>query len=60
MRRTFESYRGAFPNARISLPPALTHGLRLLWRAHTYEPIDAEPGQKFHALWSGDRSEVPA
>jgi 6-phosphogluconate dehydrogenase len=59
MRRTFESYRGAFPNARISLPLALTQGCDF-FGARTYEGIDAEPRQKFHTLWSGDRSEVPA
>lgn len=42
------------------LPAALTQGLRDYFGAHTYERTDAEPGQKFHTLWSGDRSEVQA
>ncbi|WP_396912263.1 hypothetical protein, partial [Mycolicibacterium sp.] len=41
-------------------PAALTQGLRDYFGAHTYGRTDAEPGQKFHTLWSGDRSEVPA
>ncbi|WP_028476897.1 NADP-dependent phosphogluconate dehydrogenase [Nocardia sp. CNY236] len=40
------------------LPAALTQGQRDFFGAHTYERIDAEG--KFHTLWSGDRSEVPA
>ena len=42
------------------LPAALTQGLRDFFGAHTYGRIDADPGKKFHTLWSGDRSEVPA
>jgi 6-phosphogluconate dehydrogenase len=51
------SYYDALRTER--LPAALTQGLRDFFGAHTYERIDAEPGQKFHTLWSGDRSEVP-
>lgn len=40
------------------LPAALTQGQRDFFGAHTYERIDAEG--KYHTLWSGDRSEVPA
>ncbi|WP_067467022.1 NADP-dependent phosphogluconate dehydrogenase [Nocardia amamiensis] len=40
------------------LPAALTQAQRDFFGAHTYERIDAEG--KFHTLWSGDRSEVPA
>ena len=29
-------------------------------RAGTAGRIDADPGKKFHTLWSGDRTEVPA
>ncbi|TDK96289.1 NADP-dependent phosphogluconate dehydrogenase [Mycobacterium paragordonae] len=42
------------------LPAALTQGLRDFFGAHTYGRTDEEPGKKFHTLWSGDRSEVPA
>jgi 6-phosphogluconate dehydrogenase len=42
------------------LPAALTQGLRDFFGAHTYGRIDAPEGKKFHTLWSGDRSEVPA
>ena len=42
------------------LPAALTQGLRDFFGAHTYGRIDEDPGKKFHTLWSGDRSEVPA
>src|ERR1700694_4745322 len=42
------------------LPAALTQGLRDFFGAHTYGRIDADPQQKFHTLWSGDRSAVPA
>lgn len=52
------SYYDALRTER--LPAALTQGLRDFFGAHTYGRIDAEPGQKFHTLWSGDRSEVPA
>lgn len=40
------------------LPAALTQAQRDFFGAHTYSRIDA-PG-KFHTLWGGDRSEVPA
>ncbi|MCV7000624.1 NADP-dependent phosphogluconate dehydrogenase [Mycolicibacterium alvei] len=52
------SYYDALRTER--LPAALTQGLRDFFGAHTYGRTDAEPGQKFHTLWSGDRSEVPA
>ncbi|MDT5161263.1 MAG: 6-phosphogluconate dehydrogenase, partial [Mycobacterium sp.] len=39
---------------------ALTQGLRDFFGAHTYGRIDADPSNKFHTLWSGDRSEIPA
>jgi 6-phosphogluconate dehydrogenase len=52
------SYYDALRTER--LPAALTQGLRDFFGAHTYGRIDADPGQKFHTLWSGDRSEVPA
>jgi 6-phosphogluconate dehydrogenase len=42
------------------LPAALTQGLRDFFGAHTYGRTDAEPGRKFHTLWSGDHSEVEA
>ncbi|EOM75043.1 NADP-dependent phosphogluconate dehydrogenase [Rhodococcus rhodnii] len=42
------------------LPAALTQAQRDYFGAHTYERVDAEPGAKFHTLWSGDRSEVRA
>jgi 6-phosphogluconate dehydrogenase len=52
------SYYDALRTER--LPAALTQGLRDFFGAHTYGRIDAPEGQKFHTLWSGDRSEVPA
>jgi 6-phosphogluconate dehydrogenase len=52
------SYYDALRTER--LPAALTQGLRDFFGAHTYGRIDAEPDKKFHTLWSGDRSEVPA
>ncbi len=42
------------------LPAALTQGLRDFFGAHTYGRTDAGHDQKFHTLWSGDHSEVPA
>ncbi|HVQ98973.1 MAG TPA: NADP-dependent phosphogluconate dehydrogenase [Mycobacterium sp.] len=42
------------------LPAALTQGLRDFFGAHTYGRIDEDSGKKFHTLWSGDRSEIPA
>ncbi|KUI20841.1 phosphogluconate dehydrogenase (NADP(+)-dependent, decarboxylating) [Mycobacterium sp. GA-1285] len=42
------------------LPAALTQGLRDYFGAHTYGRIDADPAERFHTLWSGDRSEVQA
>src|SRR6201993_4427846 len=42
------------------LPAALTQGLRDFFGAHTYGRIDDDPDKRFHTLWSGDRSEVPA
>lgn len=50
------SYYDALRTER--LPAALTQAQRDFFGAHTYGRIDA-PG-KFHTLWSGDRSEVPA
>jgi 6-phosphogluconate dehydrogenase len=52
------SYYDALRTER--LPAALTQGLRDFFGAHTYGRVDADPGQKFHTLWSGDRGEVPA
>lgn len=52
------SYYDALRTER--LPAALTQGLRDFFGAHTYGRTDAEPDQKFHTLWSGDRTEVPA
>ena len=52
------SYYDALRTER--LPAALTQGLRDFFGAHTYGRIDEDPEQKFHTLWSGDRSEVPA
>jgi 6-phosphogluconate dehydrogenase len=52
------SYYDALRTER--LPAALTQGLRDFFGAHTYGRIDADPGKKFHTLWSGDRTEVPA
>ncbi|MGD9619440.1 MAG: NADP-dependent phosphogluconate dehydrogenase [Mycolicibacterium sp.] len=40
------------------LPAALTQGLRDFFGAHSYGRTDADPSQRFHTLWSGDRSEV--
>lgn len=40
------------------LPAALTQSLRDYFGAHTYGRIDAEPAERFHTLWSGDRTEV--
>jgi 6-phosphogluconate dehydrogenase len=42
------------------LPAALTQGLRDFFGAHTYGRIDEDPAKRFHTLWSGDRTEVPA
>ncbi|WP_163760770.1 NADP-dependent phosphogluconate dehydrogenase [Mycobacterium botniense] len=50
------SYYDALRTER--LPAALIQAQRDFFGAHTYGRID-EPG-KFHTLWSGDRSEVPA
>ncbi|MGF2945846.1 NADP-dependent phosphogluconate dehydrogenase [Mycobacterium sp. Lab-001] len=50
------SYYDALRTER--LPAALIQGLRDFFGAHTYGRID-QPG-KFHTLWSGDRTEVPA
>jgi len=52
------SYYDALRTER--LPAALIQGLRDYFGAHTYGRIDAEPGKKFHTLWSGDHSEVEA
>ena len=52
------SYYDALRTER--LPAALTQGLRDFFGAHTYGRTDAPEGKKFHTLWSGDRSEVPA
>jgi 6-phosphogluconate dehydrogenase len=52
------SYYDALRTER--LPAALTQGLRDLFGAHTYGRIDADHDKKFHTLWSGDRSEIPA
>ena len=52
------SYYDALRTER--LPAALTQGLRDFFGAHTYGRIDADHDKKFHTLWSGDRSEVPA
>jgi 6-phosphogluconate dehydrogenase len=52
------SYYDALRTER--LPAALTQGLRDFFGAHTYGRIDDEPEKRFHTLWSGDRSEVPA
>jgi len=40
------------------LPAALTQAQRDFFGAHTYGRVDTQG--KFHTLWSGDRSEVPA
>ena len=52
------SYYDALRTER--LPAALIQGLRDFFGAHTYSRTDADKDQKFHTLWSGDRSEVPA
>jgi 6-phosphogluconate dehydrogenase len=52
------SYYDALRTER--LPAALTQGLRDFFGAHTYGRTDEDPNKKFHTLWSGDRSEVPA
>jgi 6-phosphogluconate dehydrogenase len=52
------SYYDALRTER--LPAALTQGLRDFFGAHTYGRIDADPSQKFHTLWSADRTEVSA
>ena len=52
------SYYDALRTER--LPAALIQGLRDFFGAHTYARIDADRNEKFHTLWSGDRSEVPA
>jgi 6-phosphogluconate dehydrogenase len=52
------SYYDALRTER--LPAALVQGLRDFFGAHTYGRIDADPAKKFHTLWSGDRTEVPA
>ncbi|AKS34074.1 NADP-dependent phosphogluconate dehydrogenase [Mycolicibacterium goodii] len=52
------SYYDALRTER--LPAALIQGLRDYFGAHTYGRIDAEPGKKFHTLWSADHSEVEA
>jgi 6-phosphogluconate dehydrogenase len=52
------SYYDALRTER--LPAALIQGLRDFFGAHTYGRIDADRDQKFHTLWSGDHSEVPA
>jgi 6-phosphogluconate dehydrogenase len=50
------SYYDALRTER--LPAALTQAQRDFFGAHTYRRID-EPG-KFHTLWGGNRSEIPA
>jgi 6-phosphogluconate dehydrogenase len=52
------SYYDALRTER--LPAALTQGLRDFFGAHTYGRIDDDPAKRFHTLWSGDRTEVPA
>ena len=52
------SYYDALRTER--LPAALIQGLRDFFGAHTYARIDSDRDQKFHTLWSGDHSEVPA
>lgn len=52
------SYYDALRTER--LPAALTQGLRDFFGAHTYGRIDDDPDKRFHTLWSGDRTEVPA
>ncbi len=52
------SYYDALRTER--LPAALTQGLRDFFGAHTYGRVDEDHDKKFHTLWSGDRSEIPA
>ena len=52
------SYYDALRTQR--LPAALIQGQRDFFGAHTYGRTDADPDARFHTLWSGDRSEVPA
>jgi 6-phosphogluconate dehydrogenase len=52
------SYYDALRTER--LPAALIQGLRDFFGAHTYGRVDADRDLKFHTLWSGDHSEVPA
>jgi 6-phosphogluconate dehydrogenase len=52
------SYYDALRTER--LPAALIQGLRDFFGAHTYGRVDADRDQKFHTLWSGDHSEIPA
>ena len=52
------SYYDALRTER--LPAALTQGLRDFFGAHTYGRTDAAPADRFHTLWSGDRTEVQA
>ncbi len=52
------SYYDALRTER--LPAALTQGLRDFFGAHTYGRVDEDHDKKFHTLWSGDHSEVPA
>src|SRR6516165_5548028 len=52
------SYYDALRTER--LPAALTQGLRDFFGAHTYGRVDEDPSKKFHTLWSGDHTEVPA
>ena len=54
------AYKALHLLALERLPAALTQGLRDFFGAHTYGRIDADHDKKFHTLWSGDRSEVPA
>ena len=57
----FASARSYYDALRTErLPAALTQGLRDFFGAHTYGRIDDDPAKRFHTLWSGDRSEVPA
>ena len=48
----FDSYRTE------NLPQNLLQGQRDFFGAHTYGRTDADPGARFHTLWSGDRTEV--
>jgi 6-phosphogluconate dehydrogenase len=52
------SYYDALRTER--LPAALIQGLRDFFGAHTYGRTDADPAARFHTLWSGDRTEIPA